>query len=273
MSVYSTGVDAYRDTTKWLAAFVPIVALATATLVAGPRLVGTFETAPSLGSWFQDYWLILLCAVALFGGIAAILTTGARVLSVEPADIADLATDNGGPKALAGAIGSGVAAPEFFDKDSFDQAMAKLQAAADAGDIAADDPTMARLKPAIDALREWSVFSRIQGPFRTFRITFVISVVLIAAAVVIAPAQLGSSAAIDKPTKVDIHFDDQGRADLQAETGCSDPDSTSSAFYATGGTWDHPQLIAEGPGCRFADTWFPDPEHIEIRLPTSAPSN
>jgi len=32
MSVYSTGVDAYRDTTKWLTAFVPIVSLATAIL-------------------------------------------------------------------------------------------------------------------------------------------------------------------------------------------------------------------------------------------------
>lgn len=30
MSVYGTAVDAYRDTTKWLAAFLPVSALATA---------------------------------------------------------------------------------------------------------------------------------------------------------------------------------------------------------------------------------------------------
>lgn len=267
MSVYSTAVTAYRDTTKWLAAFVPVVSLATAILVVGPRLVRTIQTAPSLASWFQDYWLTLICGVALFGGMAAILATGANVLSVEPADIADLATDSG-PAALAQAIGSGVTAPEFFDKNQFDQAMAELQVKIDAGTITADDPTLARLKPAVDALREWSVFSRIQHPFKIFRRTFVASAVLIAMAVVLAPAQLGSSGVIDKPTTVAVEVDSAGKQQLLDATGCSDP--VSSTFFAVGGTWDHPELTVDGPGCKFASSWIPDSTHVELRLPASS---
>ena len=39
MFVYSAGADAFRDTTKWLVAFVPIAALGTAAVVLGPLLV------------------------------------------------------------------------------------------------------------------------------------------------------------------------------------------------------------------------------------------
>lgn len=268
MSVYSTGVDAYRDTTKWLAAFVPVVSLATAIVVAGPRLLRTIETAPSIGSWLENYWLTLICGVALFGGMAAILATGAKVLSVEPADIADLATAKGGKESLAKAIGSGVAAPDFFDKPDFDQAMAKLQVVAAAGDVPDNDPTMARLRPAIAALREWSVFSQMKGPFKRFRVTFILSAVAISAAVVLAPAQLGSSDAINKPTKVEVEVDAAGAKDLNERTGCSDPGATT--FYAVGGTWDHPELRTDGPGCRFASTWLPNPAQLELRIPASS---
>jgi hypothetical protein len=269
MSVYSTGVDAYRDTTKWLTAFVPIVSLATAILVAGPRLVSTIETTPSVGVWLEEYWLTLLCGVALFLGMAVILATGARVLAVEPEDIGDLAVGTGRAKDIANALGSGVAAPEFFDKNAFDDAMARLQAKADAGEVAQDDPTLTRLKPAIDALRDWSVFSRIQRPFRIFRVAFVVSAIVIVVAVLLAPAQLGSSASIAKPTKVAVQVNNAGAAALRKSTGCSDP--KASTFYATGGTWDHPELSADGPGCEFASVWYPDPQDIEL-LAASASS-
>jgi hypothetical protein len=268
VSIYSTGVDAYRDTTKWLAAFVPAVSLATAILVAGPRLLRTVETAPSVGSWLESYWLTLICGVALFGGMAAILATGAKVLSVEPADIADLATATGGKEALAKAIGSGVTAPDFLDKQDFDQAMARLQVTAGAGEIPLDDPTMARLKPAIAALREWSVFSQMKDPFKKFRVTFIMSTVAISLAVLLAPAQLGSSEAINKPTTVEVEVDAAGAADLNNSTGCSDPGTTT--FYAVAGTWDHPELRTDGPGCRFASTWLPSPDQLELRIPASS---
>lgn len=267
-SVYSTGVEAYRETTKWLAAFVPVTSLVTAAAVSGPKLIRSIQAAPSLGAWVQRYWLVLLCAVGLFGGIGAILWFGARVLRTEPADIGDLATGQAGAQDLAHAIGSGVAAPEFFSKGTFDVAMSELANAWDTGELVGDDdPRLTRLRPAVEALREWSVFHRIQRTYRDFGIAFVAAAVVISIAILLAPAQLGSGAPIDEPTRVEIGVDAAGREDLAAHTGCTTPDSSS--FFAVGGTWDQPQLAVDGPGCRFGATWKPDPAHIELRVPVA----
>lgn len=266
MSIYSSGVGAYRDTTKWLTAFVPITSLATAALVLGPGLITSLQTESSLNSWLEHYWIVLLAAIAILGGIAAIMFYGARVLSVEPADIGDLTNGRIATAALAAAIGSGATTPYFLDINSFNAVMSDWANSLDSAEaVKEDDPRLVRLKPAVDALRDWSIYHRIQGPFRTFVWVFVAATTAISAAILTAPAQLDSSTAIEKPTKVEIEVDAAGHTALQRATGCSKADT--SIFFATGGTWNRPVLAADGPGCRFGATWRPDPSHIELRLP------
>lgn len=266
MSIYSDGVAAYRDTTKWLTAFVPITSLAAAALVLGPDVIASIQTEQSPVSWLEHYWFVLLAAIAVSGGIAAIMFCGAAVLSVKPADIGDLANGRIATAALSGAIGAGATAPYFLDISSFNKVMSDWANALDSGEpVKEDDPRLVRLKPAIDALREWSIYDRIQGPFRRFVWIFVSATAIIVAAILTAPAQLDSSAAIEKPAKVEIEVGADGQAALQQATGCLNADT--SVFFATGGRWSRPILAVDGPGCRFGATWRPNPNHIELRLP------
>lgn len=267
MSLYSTGVDAYRDTTKWLVAFVPITAIAGAGVATGPRLIRSLDASTGASGWLEDHWPVLVCALLLLGSLVAIVWTGASVLSTQPSDIGTLGS--GQPNQdLAQAIGDGAAAPYFFDKNSFDSAMAAIANGYDAGTIKADDATLARLSPAIDSLRDWSVYQRVQEPFRRFRFAFTGGATAIVVSIVWASALLGSSPAIDKPTAVDVTVETEGAASLLAATGCTDPSAT--VFTAIGGTWEEPQLAADGPNCRFGAVWSPNSEQAEIRLPAAA---
>lgn len=272
MSVYSSGVTAYRDTTKWLAAFVPVTALVSAAVLVGPDLIVSAQTSSSVGEWLSDYWLVVLSGLGLLAGISAILICGARVLSVEPTDIGKLAEPGPARRKLEVAIGEGAALPEFFNWEDFYAAMSDLANRWDDPDKTkrptAEDSVLVRVKPAVESLREWSVFSRIQGPFRLFRIVFVASSVVIIAALVLAPVQLPSAGVISKPTSVLVEVDTAGIEDLQAATGCDDAETVT--FTAVGGTWDQPTLAVDGPGCHFAATWTPEPEHVEVRMPAAA---
>jgi hypothetical protein len=263
VSVYSGGVEAYRETTKWLTAFLPVTALVTAAVVAGPGLVRSVQVAPSPGAWVSDHWLVLVCAVALFAGIAAILACGARVLSVQPLELAYLDTDAATKAAVAEVLGAGAAIPEFFDKSSFDRALGTLAAAYDSPTAAVDEQLLDRLRTASETLREWSVHSRLEEPFRQFRRVFVGASVAIALAVVLGPVQLDDSASIREPVVVQVTTDAPGARDLEAETGCTAEEE--STYLAVDGTWRRPHLAVDGPGCRFGAEWVPDPEHVEIR--------
>lgn len=273
MSVYSSGVDAYRDTTKWLSAFVPVASLITAGLVVGPEVVTTIERATSVEEWLTQNWLLLGCLVALFGGIAAILWSGAQVLSVEPKDLGDLwltAEGRSSGKSLAKvitAIGNGAAAPYFYDVETIERSMAQLANAFDNNKADEVETGLKRLEPAVVLVREWSVFSQSQQPFTRFRWVFVGSSIAIAIALCVAPTQLASSAKVDKPTPVEVEVDTAGGAELARATACSDPAGT--IYTAIGGTWSQPQLAVDGPGCAFGATWWPEPDHIELRLPVS----
>lgn len=272
MSVYSSGVTAYRDTTKWLAAFVPVTALVSAAVLVGPDLIVSAQTSSSAWEWLSDYWLVVLSGLGLVAGISAILICGARVLSVEPADIGKLAEPGSARRNLEVAIGEGAALPEFFNWEDFYAAMSDLANRWDDPDKTkrptAEDAVLIRVKPAVESLREWSVFSRIQEPFRTFRIAFVSSSVVIIAALVLAPVQLPSADVIGKPTSVQVEVDTAGIQDLQAATGCNDAENAT--FTAVSGTWDRPTLAVDGSGCHFAAVWTPAPDQVEVRLPTAA---
>jgi len=113
MSVYESGVTAYRDTTKWLVAFVPLGSILAASVTVGPELLWSVEHARNFGDWLHDYWLAAICGLGLLAGIAAILYWGAKVLSVAPTDLGKLQSEEYAPK-LATAVGAGVTAPEFF---------------------------------------------------------------------------------------------------------------------------------------------------------------
>lgn len=272
MSVYSSGVTAYRDTTKWLAAFVPVTGLVSAVVLVGPDLIVSAQTASSLREWLADYWLVVLSGIALFAGISAILISGAQVLSVEPTDIGKLAEPGSTRRKLEVAVGEGAALPEFFNWEDFYAAMSDLANRWDDQDQskrpAADDAVLVRVKPAVESLREWSVFSRIQRPFRLFRMTFVVSSAIIIGALVLAPVQLSNADAIKKPTPVLVDVDTVGSEDLRAATDCDD--AKTATFTAVGGTWEQPTLAVDGPGCRFGATWIPEPERIEVRTPPAA---
>lgn len=266
MSVYSTAVDAYRDTTKWLTAFLPIAGLTTSAVLVGPRLVRSAQTATSWSAWVGEHaWVIVALAVLLLS-VAAILWSGAAVLSVEPTDITVMATTAPGATAFARAVGEGVTAPEFFTKEAFDAAMSELAHAWDTeATVASDDPRLTRLRAAVEALREWQLFHDIQRSFRTFAWVFTAATGAMLVAIVSVPFSLGDAAAIKDATPVEAEVSTVGAEKLREATGCTDPER--SKFLAVGGDWQRPWLAVDGPGCDFGAIWRPGGSEVEIRLP------
>lgn len=269
MSVYSSGTEAYRDTTKWLTAFVPVTALASVIFIAGPELIKSLQISPSIPSWVSQYWIAFICFVVIFLGIFLILVFGSKVLSVEPTDIGDLTTTDGAKSEVARAIGAGTTAPYFFDKSAFDAAMGKVAHAWDDNTpLPSDDLDLNRVTSAVEALREWSVFRQTKNAFQTFRIVFILSIAAIFMATLIAPLQFESGAGFDRTTRVDVNVSSSGQVELRNATGCMDP--RNSLFYAVGGDWRHPELAVDGPGCIFNAVWRPSPESIELRPDSSS---
>ena len=122
MSVYGSGAEAFRDTTKWLVAFVPIAAIVASGAVLGPRLVGAMRAADSISDLLAANGLPLLGLVM----VVVVVSQGANVLSTQPKELGDLEADT-----LAAAFNDGVGAPYFFDVGTYKEAMAELQAAFD----------------------------------------------------------------------------------------------------------------------------------------------
>lgn len=269
MSVYSSAVDAYRETTKWLTAFLPITALASAGVLVGPRLAASAQAASSPAAWAAEHWTILLSLLALGAAVAAILWSGATVLSCEPTDLSNLG-EGQGSRSLTAAIGAGVAAPAFFTREDYDAAMSELADAWDNKSATGDDPRVVRLGTAVESLREWSLYHNIQRPFRRFRVVFVVSSLVMLVATAYVPFALGPSTAIEEPTKVAVQVSAEGVADLKAQTDCTD--AAASEFLAVGGTWEQPLLTVDGPGCRFGSTWRPGDQHAALRLHEDAGS-
>jgi hypothetical protein len=121
MSVYADGVAAYRDSTKWLVAFVPITTVATGLVAAGAPSFGRIR-AQSETTLTHLVFAAILTTLAL----SAVMLSGTRVLDAEPESLSSLQK----PKnraTLAKAISDGVIAPHFFDAEAFQKAMAQAQ--------------------------------------------------------------------------------------------------------------------------------------------------
>lgn len=72
MSIYKSGVDAYRDTTKWLVAFIPVTAITTtAVLLAAPLRAGALA-ASDPSTWMARHGSIVWCAIVVIAAIGAI---------------------------------------------------------------------------------------------------------------------------------------------------------------------------------------------------------
>ncbi|MEV8182846.1 hypothetical protein [Specibacter sp. NPDC078692] len=268
MSIYSDGTAAYRETTKWLTAFVPLTAMVASILTLGPPVLRSIQDAPSLPAWIGEHTVVLLCIAVLFGGLTVILSFGTKVLSVEPQDIGPLLNSPEKRSELAAVIGTGTTAPWFLDLATFNEALGEIaKAPKDPNSPPRNDTSQIdQFKLAVEVLRDWSLYHEIQIAFRNFLRAFIASTIAIAIAALVAPAQLESVIPVDKPTLVSIEVNESGQNDLLTRTGCTDP--TASTFTAIGGSWKHPELAVDGPGCAFGAAWHPRRGHIELRLPS-----
>lgn len=300
MSVYGAAGDAYRDTTKWMTATLPLATFVAAGVTIGPPLVRSIQTAPSAGAWLAGHWLVLVCLLLLVAGVGLVLRAGARVLSTGPNLPADLIKQGSGDAEAA--IREGVALPYYADGPSFVRDLTGWIAAMDATDVNDEgarakvtanaaveasasakrgrwcslsrdavgskptdgpDPRQERLIGALAAIGEWSALHKIQHAFRDFRRSFAGGVLAIVVALALAPVQLPSGPAVTAPIPVTVEVSDAGAADLWSVTECTDP--MLSTYIAIGGTWDAPLLAVDGPGCRFGATWAPASSDAEVR--------
>lgn len=262
MSVYSAGSDAFRDTTKWLVAFVPISALGTAAVVLGPRLVRSAESARSLPSWLADNVATLAGVLVVLIGVFVIVYFGASVLSTQPKEFtALLETDETG---LSKALAAGAGVPYFLDSEAFKGAVADLAVKWQNPSTPPTEVEINRAVGAVDALREWTLQQELSEAFKRFGILFAIGSALIVAGLVVSIVTLEPpSAAIDKPTVVKVSVNTDGAADLLKRTGCTSP--TSSHYIAIAGSWSAPVLEVDGPNCRFGTRWEPRSGEFEIQ--------
>lgn len=162
MDLYSSGVIAIRDTTKWLVSFVPVVS------VLGLIGVGTARLHDGSGI---DRCMAVGAAIAA-GGIAAIVVNGARVLNAAPQDFTSLLAD---PHRLSLAFGAGVGSPYFDTEEDFRGALARLSVhwthppEADTSGAAALDSDLKRVVPTTSQLRSWATFDNAATRFSQFR--------------------------------------------------------------------------------------------------------
>ena len=262
MSVYSTGADAFRETTKWLVAFVPIAALGTAAAVLGPLLVRSAQSARSLSAWAGDNAWALGGVAAVLVGVMVVVWFGAQVLSTQPRDFGALLTTNA--RRLSNAFSAGVAAPYFLDDNGLKTALATLEAKwRPESTTPPTDAEVSRAAAAVEALREWALQDELAKNFRKFRKYFAAGLVLIVAGVVVAAVTIDEQgASIEKPTTIQVSVNQPGAADLLKRTGCTTP--AKSQYVAVAGTWDAPVLQVDGPGCLFGNRWRPKSGDFEI---------
>ncbi len=90
MSIYKSGVDAYRETTKWLVAFIPVTAITTTAVLLGAPLRAGALAASDPSAWMARHGSIVWCAIVVIAAIGAILWCAARVLSAAPVGVASI---------------------------------------------------------------------------------------------------------------------------------------------------------------------------------------
>ncbi len=261
LSIYRAGSDAFRDTAKWLIAFVPIASLTSVGALVGPRLIKGAEASTSPAGWLaSNIWPILGVAAAA-AGVTAIVFFGAKVLAAQPSEFANLLTVD--RSKLSAAFSAGVGAPYFLDDSDFRTAMAELDVAWSAAQQA-PEPTLARVVAATDMLRDWSLHNSLTEAFATFWRAFAAGVFFIVLGVLVAVSTLEPQAPeIRTPMEVRVEVQGLGASDLRSRTGCSRP--SDAVFVAIAGTWDSPVLAVDGPDCRFGAVWRPPKDLFEMR--------
>ena len=262
MPVYAEAASGYRDATKWLTAFVPVTAIATAGVTLGPALVESVRQTSGAGAFSSGDKAIVVAMVLGVIGLVCIVVPAAKVLSVEPTDIGAIYADKKAGPELATALGAGALAPYFLDQPSFDQALAALSAAQAARNDDGIEPLMDRLEPATEVLREWAVFHVMRRRFGWFLFWLVVGSAVVAVGLIVAASNLPKGSAIDKPVPITAELDQEASADLMRTTGCRNPETT--VFVAVDGTWDEPDVAVSGPGCVTAHRWRPDLNHAII---------
>jgi hypothetical protein len=261
MSIYRSGAEAFRDTTKWLVAFVPISTVLGGAVLLGPRLLADLIQADSLKTWVGDSGWVLIGIAMITIGIVLIVWLGANVLSAQPHDFRTLLRDSG---RLSEAFEAGVGAPYFADDTSFTNATLHIFAT-QSKDSQVSTTNLESAVAVTDMLLSWAFHKALSKAFNRFRIGFAGAVGLIVTGFVVASASLQPvGGAVDRPTTVEVTVNQVGKANLQNQTGCSKPEE--SEFVAIAGTWDAPLLSVFGPDCQFAARWRPDPSVIELRI-------
>lgn len=276
MSIYSTGAEAYRDTTKWLIALVPLASLVAAAAVVGPRLVTGRPAAGSWSTWITYGLAILGCGLVLVG-ICLIVAHGATVLSTAPKDVDKIVNNR---LRFSEAFSAGVGYPYFLESDDFKNAVTEVNseetgtptaAASGAPPAAApgDPKALAeRVAGASTQLREWAFFDALGTEFGKFKSWFLRGIVLIALGLVLAVVAINfAPAPIAQPTAAVVELSSSGATALIRSTGCQAPSTTR--FVAVSGTWSSPVLETEGPGCRINAQWRPSSSQAQV-LPASA---
>lgn len=257
MSVYADGVAAYRDSTKWLVAFVPITTVATGLVATGAPSFGRIR-AQSETTLTHLVFAAILTTLAL----SAVMLSGTRVLDAEPESLSSLQKPRN-RATLAKAISDGVIAPHFFDAEAFQKAMAQAQV-----DLSKAPPPagladqLSSLGAAVESLREWSVFTRTRKLYRRFLGVFGVGVLLVIASMAYALAQMDTSPPLTEPTPVSVTVNESATKTFTSKTGCIQ--AGQSNFVAVRGTWVHPVLAVTGAGCRFGAEWQPTPGEARV---------
>ncbi len=250
MSVYQTSVDAYRDTTKWLAALTPVTTVVSAVVVAGGPVGASLAAATDKGAWFGAHWPLVVSAVVILVSIGAVLVVAARVLSQEPVQVITLQTaDAKVRQSLETAFSNGIASPDFLSEAEFRQFATDVFA----GGATPED--WVRLRAGHDAVREWRLFVDTKAWFTRFLWAMGAGAALVCAAIAVALTQVDSSSPVTEPTRVAVVIDADDVAGATAATGCTDV--AGAEFWAIGGTWAAPTLTVSGPGCTFGARWSP----------------
>lgn len=265
MSIYSTGAEAYRDTAKWLVAFVPVSTIVAGAVALGPRLLEDAAAAASPTAWAQTRVAVLVGVGLIVAGVGGVLWSGARLLRTQPVDFTALLKDS---EKLREAFQNGVGVPYFLDDASYLAALKKLAATWATGD-AVLDAELERANASTEELRSWALQQQLRPAFRTFGWVFGLGVLLIVAGFLAVAAGLGPAPIrFGTPTVVVVELSDAGAVDLATATGCTN--IAESTFLAVAGTWESPVLEVDGPDCEFGAQWRPSSGGAELR-PLSEP--
>jgi hypothetical protein len=255
--VYSDGVAAYRDSTKWLVGFVPVATVAASGAVIGPKLIDALARSRSVSEALAHNWPPLLGVAMVVIGVGAIVASGSGVLAAQPTtSVAAILEDR---NRLSLAFGQGIGAPYFFTFDEFAEALEQI--ADSSRPVTGDDPLAARAAIVVDALRSWYLHAKLEALYRTFRRAFVGGLALSIAGFLLAASTVDDEPKISKPTPVVVAV--RHARDLRQATGCLTPKKTT--FWIVDGSWSTPVLAVDGPGCRFGAEWEPETKAVEVR--------